>query len=111
MVELLTGTFGIVLYVFLLLLLILWILLPFAIFGFQKKLEAINNTNWLILQQLKNMNCTLPDAKPQTAQNDLGLQPQQKKYEPTSQTCPKCMQENGLNRTSCSRCGDKLINL
>jgi hypothetical protein len=41
MMETFTGTFGIILIIFLIILGILWFILPFAVFGIKRKLDTM----------------------------------------------------------------------
>jgi hypothetical protein len=54
--NILSGTFGIVIILFLFVLLILWFLLPFAVFGIKGRLDQLIDQNKQILYLLKSNN-------------------------------------------------------
>jgi hypothetical protein len=54
--NILSGTFGIVIVLFLFFLAILWFLLPFAVFGVKDRLERLIDQNEQIITLLKDSN-------------------------------------------------------
>ncbi|WP_299077882.1 hypothetical protein [uncultured Paraglaciecola sp.] len=71
MAGIFTGTFGLVLFVVALIVFIMWIFLPIAVSGIQKKVKLIADnseeglkTNKAILLELKKLNNTLDAADP-----------------------------------------------
>ena len=63
--EMLSGTVGIVIILFLVVLFILWFLLPFAVFGIKGRLDKLIDQNEQIVALLQN-NVNTFDASPVT---------------------------------------------
>ena len=101
-----SESIGIIIIIFLFVLAVLWVLLPFLIFGIKKNLESLNQTNREILFEMKKLH-----EKP-LRNKEMGIE---RKMEPSnegnivestvsSKSCPKCMHENPGTALNCSRC-------
>jgi hypothetical protein len=103
------STFGLIVIVFGFVLLILWTLLPFAIFGIKGKLDQIISGNKEIRDQLARLNANASSTSaenptPTIDESDIVKSPPV----PGVQLCPECGQKNSLNNLVCTHCGAEL---
>lgn len=105
-----SSTLGLVILVFALVLLILWTLLPFAIFGIKGKLDELISINRKIHQQLSTLSSDLSEPSGEQDVPDMGTEdvPPEEIPIPSVQICPNCGQKNSRRMTNCTRCGSEL---
>jgi hypothetical protein len=85
--------FGIALAIFSLVLLVLWILLPFIVFSIHKHSKELVELNQLVLSELVKLNT---DVNTITSETAVKLK------------CPKCGQVNSTEVLECVKCGYEL---
>ena len=93
MTFLLNSWLGTALVIFFLVLLVLWILLPFVVFSIQKHSNELVELNQLILSELVKLNS---DVNTITSETAVKLK------------CPKCGQVNSTEVLECVKCGYEL---
>ncbi len=105
--DIFSGGVGLII-IFLFVLGILWFLLPFAVFGIKDRLEAINETNRLILKELKRSRNKADAINQVKTDKQVAELNEPVTRVPTSKTCTFCYHENGLELEKCTRCGQML---
>ncbi len=105
--SLFSNTFGIIVIVFAVILLILWTLLPFAIFGIKGRLDALIGLNRDIHAELRKLNEDLSAATDNQPEIEGELH-QESVPSPGVQICANCGQKNSLRMTHCTKCGHAL---
>lgn len=106
------GWLGLVVLIFLVVLMVLWFLLPFAVFGIKRRLDQLLETGRQLNHQLRLMESAAEVRHKERFKNVERAQAPRKVQggdkPPSSTTCPHCMQENGVGAKTCSRCGKEL---
>ncbi|MEN8250118.1 MAG: hypothetical protein ABFS32_14390 [Bacteroidota bacterium] len=109
------STFGILVILFITLIVILWTLLPFAIFGIKGKLDELISINRLIHDEMVNLNKDVSSlAEDQSASPVENIATLHQNVEDTThqntaeQVCPNCGQKNNRKMTNCTQCGHNL---
>ena len=99
---------GAVVLIFLLVLAVIWVLLPFAIIAIQKRVTEQRDISSQLLQELKKLNrgvSMLVEQGESGGADEVKPGKAASLTRPaTSKTCPHCMQENAIDRETCSRC-------
>ena len=101
------GTFGIVIIVFVIILVVLWTLLPFAIFGIKGRLDALIGLNRDIFAELKKLNDELSAVTEEQSESEAEV-PKERVPSPGVQICAHCWQKNSQRMTHCTKCGHSL---
>jgi len=101
------STFGLIFMAFVLVLLILWTLLPFAIFGIKGKLDEMISLNRDIHDELKKLNTDVSSISEDHVEPVVEL-PVEPMPSPSVQICPNCGQKNSQRMTNCTKCGNEL---
>lgn len=117
--EIATGTTGVVFILFCIVMTVVWVLLPFAIFGTKSRLDAINDTNKEILAQLMLLNshtdkADVPDDMPSVAPTtEVSTVKQPVPMPPADslprKVCQKCNHSNDGDRNTCIKCRVTII--
>ena len=71
--DLLSGTFGMVLLVFAIVLFLLWFFLPFAVFGIKGRLDEIIQQNNQLLSFLENLNTDTATISEKATNKEKGV--------------------------------------
>ena len=80
--DMLSGTFGIVIIIFLFVLFLLWFLLPFAVFGIKGRLDQLIEQNKQLISLLKNTNIKPNIGNESSASEKIKVEPTIKKQPP-----------------------------
>ena len=93
-----TG-FGIAVLIFIFVLIVLWIILPFLIASIQRNTKETLAINKLILTELKKLNHGVEQIE----------SPIPEIYDqPLTQKCPECGFDNSIEMLECAKCGQRL---
>ncbi len=102
--SLFSSTFGVIIIVIAIVLVVLWTLLPFAIFGIKGRLDAPIGLNRDIFAELKKLNDELSAVTEDQSEIDLEAT-KEPVPSPGVQICPHCGQKNSQRMTHCTKCG------
>ncbi len=108
--EFLTTTYGLIITAIILLWLLMWFLVPFAIYLIYKNSRKQTELNSEILHELKKLNYGVesigkePEAPSEPRPKPKGP-PMQPPPPPAVLTCPKCGQKNAGASKLCVQCG------
>ncbi len=109
------STIGIIVILFIAIIVILWTLLPFAVFGIKGKLDELISINRLIHDEMINLNKEVSSlteeqsASPAEDIDNLHQSSLNTTHPNTAmQVCPNCDQENNHKMTNCTKCGHSL---
>jgi hypothetical protein len=113
-----SGTVGIIILVFVVVLVILWTLLPFAVFGIKGKLDQLIDSNREIRDQLARLNSGVsslsePATTPENSEEHLDFEveppaPREPPPAPGVRICPECEKRNSKANLVCAHCGAEL---
>ncbi len=94
------GAFGGVLIIFAIIIGILWIILPFAVFGIKERLDRMIT---LLKQNNEIMNRLI--KKPQTNSSEVKAENEIKLANAHNWLCKNCGEENSYYKSKCVKCG------
>jgi len=100
----LPGFIGVALTIFLLVLAVLWLLLPFAIVGTNKRLTQLIEINQRIAQGLENQAMRAKKARVEVSRQKAPAS-QGASIDDETMTCPKCYKLVPAGEKVCNRCG------
>ena len=99
---------GIAFALFVLVLTIIWILLPFAVSSIQRSTRESLAVNKLILRELKKLNAEVGQVTTPVPEMKASPPPEVPDDQPITQECPNCGFDNNIEVLECVKCGNRL---
>ena len=93
---------------FVLVLIIIWILLPFAVSSIQRSTRESLAVNRLILSELKKLNAEVGQVTTPVPEMGAPSPPDVSDDQPITQECPNCGFNNNIEVLECVKCGKRL---